>query len=102
MEDYLTNRNKGVNKNGTFVYGSVEGKFRKYFSWDANIKYHLFGYRSQDLELGGDVAFSVYIAGKPITLKSVRPTSGRRTISLTTMRGTTLLRKSLKPESLRP
>ena len=69
MEDYLTNRNKGVNKNGTFVYGSVEGKFRKYFSWDANIKYHLFGYRSQDLELGGDVAFSVYIAGKPITLK---------------------------------
>ena len=68
MEDYLR-ENKGVTRNSTYVYGAVEGRVKKYFSWGAHLKYHLFGYRSQDLDLGGNVAFSVFVRGKPITLK---------------------------------
>ncbi len=68
MEDYLR-ENKGVTRNSTYVYGSVEGRVKKYFSWNAHLKYHLFGYRSQDLDMGGNVAFSVFVRGKPITLE---------------------------------
>ena len=58
-----------MTRNSTYVYGAVEGRVKKYFSWGAHLKYHLFGYRSQDLDLGGNVAFSVFVRGKPITLK---------------------------------
>ena len=67
LDDYL-HENKGTNRNGTYVYGSVEGKFRRYFDWNAHIRYHLFGYRSQDLYLGGSVTFNVFVRGRPMTL----------------------------------
>lgn len=68
LPDYLQEY-KGENRNSTYIYGSVKGKLRRYFDWDANLLYHLFGYRSQDLSLGGNVAFNVFVRGKPLSLK---------------------------------
>ena len=70
MEDYLQNNKlKGVSRSGTYLYGAVRGTVRRYFSWDARMEYHLFGYRSQDLSAGGNAAFTFYLRGKPVTLK---------------------------------
>lgn len=109
MEDYLTNRNKGVNKNGTFVYGSRRRKIQEIFQLGRQYQVppvripqpgSRAGRRRGVLGLHSRQANHSERAASGI--RSVRPTTGRRTISLTTMRGTTLLRKSLKPESLRP
>lgn len=67
MQDYLF-KNKGHNENSTYIYGSVEGKVRKYFSWRADAQYHPFGYRSQDMNIGGDISLSIFPKGHPVTL----------------------------------
>lgn len=68
MQEYLY-KNKGHNENSTYVYGSVEGKVRKYVSWNADVQYHPFGYRSQDLSIGGDIRLSIFPKGHPVTLQ---------------------------------
>ena len=68
LQDYMGS-NEGVNRNSTYVYGSIEGNVKRYLDWNADVKFHLFGYRRQDLSVGGDVAFKVYVRGRPMTLK---------------------------------
>ncbi len=67
MSDYL-NGFQSDNKQDYYVYGSAQGKFRKYFDWQANMRYTPIGYRSGDVEAGADVALSLYIKDRPITL----------------------------------
>ena len=68
LQDYMGS-NEGANRNSTYVYGSIEGNVKRYLDWNADVKFHLFGYRRQDLSVGGDVAFKVYVRGRPMTLK---------------------------------
>lgn len=56
------------NKNSTYVYGGVEGKIGKYVAWGADVKYYLFGYKTQDLTAKGNISLSAYVKDKPITL----------------------------------
>ena len=68
LNDYLK-PSGGQNQSSTFIYGSLEGQFREYLAWDATARYHPFGYRSQDLYLGANLALSAFIKGRPVTLK---------------------------------
>ncbi|MDR0386125.1 MAG: putative porin [Prevotellaceae bacterium] len=43
-----------------YVYGNAEGMFSKYFSWDAFLKYHLLGYRINDLNFDANARLSIY------------------------------------------
>lgn len=56
------------NKNSTYIYGSLDGKISKYASWNANVKYYMFGYKSQDLTAKGNISVSAYVKNQPITL----------------------------------
>lgn len=68
LDNYLQGRGSTEKKSATFVYGSIEGRIKRYVSWNANIEYHPFGFRSQDLTLGGNLALSAFIKERPITL----------------------------------
>ncbi|MEG2755942.1 MAG: putative porin, partial [Mucinivorans sp.] len=56
------------NRNSTYIYGGVNGKVSKYLDWQANVKYYLLGYRSQDFSATGALRLSAYIKKKPLTL----------------------------------
>lgn len=53
-------RNSNINLSNTYVYGSVNGKFRKYFSWEGFGRYTLLGYNSNDMEIDIHGTFSFY------------------------------------------
>lgn len=44
----------------TYVYGGADGRFRKYFAWDATGKLNLTGYYAGDMNLQGNVKVSFY------------------------------------------
>ena len=67
MDDYLTGFRKH-NEEEFYVYGAAQGKFKKYFDWNADLRFVPLGYRSGDIEAGGDVSLSLYIKDRPITL----------------------------------
>lgn len=67
LSDYLT-KSKNVTQTSTYAYGAARGKFKKYVSWDANAKFHPFGYRSGDFSIGANASFSLFIKDKPVTL----------------------------------
>ncbi len=68
LGQYLNADLKGNRKNDAYVYGSLEGKLKKYVSWNAGINYHPFGFRSQDMRLDAQLKISAYIKSRPITL----------------------------------
>lgn len=68
LEDYVQGRGQNVKESVTFVYGSMEGKVRKYASWNAQVEYHPFGFFSQDFSVGGNIALSAFIRNHPVTL----------------------------------
>ena len=67
-EAYIRPGRKPEKKNDTYIYGAVQGKFRKYLDWNARVDYHLAGFRSQDIRLDAQVKMSAYIKSRPITL----------------------------------
>ena len=67
-EEYIHTSKKVDKESDTYLYGSVQGKFRKYMDWNARINYHLVGFRSQDIRLDAQVQMSAYIQSRPITL----------------------------------
>ncbi|MBQ4280438.1 MAG: putative porin [Rikenellaceae bacterium] len=72
-DEYLNDNTKKTNRNSYYVYGSLEGSFRRYLKWGADLRYHPMGYRSQDIDFGGNIAVSAFIRQRPITLSgSVR------------------------------
>ncbi|MBP5504526.1 MAG: putative porin [Bacteroidales bacterium] len=49
-----------VNQFNTYVYGGADGRFKKYFAWDAAAKLNLTGYYAGDMDLSGNVKVSFY------------------------------------------
>ncbi len=75
-DSYLTGYGK-VRKDTYYVYGSVEGRFRKYFTWQGHLDYNLGGYRSGDYDIGAQAALSAYIRKRPITLSGSLKMTGK-------------------------
>ena len=67
-DEYIHATGRTVRKNDTYIYGSVQGKFRKYMGWNAGINYHVVGFRSQDIRLNAQLNMSAYIQSRPVTL----------------------------------
>ncbi len=68
LEDYLSGKMSQERFVSSFVYGSAEGQFKRYLSWNANIKVHPMGYRMGDYEFGGEMALNAYLRDKSLTL----------------------------------
>ncbi|MFI3266304.1 MAG: putative porin [Rikenellaceae bacterium] len=69
MERYL-NTTKGVSKQTSYFYGSVQGKFKRYFDWKANVRYDAIGYRNGDMNLSAEASAMLYVKELPITLSA--------------------------------
>ncbi len=68
-DQYLSGNNDGDNKTSYCIYGSVEGRLKKYLRWDAKITYNPFGYKEQDMAIEGNLMLSAYSKGRPMSLK---------------------------------
>lgn len=68
MNDYLLGRRVAVNKTDYYVYGSIEGRFKRYFAWDAGLHYTPVGFRSGDFKADGQLQGSLWLKNHPITL----------------------------------
>lgn len=68
MADYAKGQYGRDKRTSWFVYGSVDGKIKKYVDWDANVKFYPSGYRGGDLSIGANVAFKAYIKGHALIL----------------------------------
>ncbi|MEG1649040.1 MAG: putative porin [Rikenellaceae bacterium] len=65
--DYIF-KSKNTTRSSVYVYANGGGQVKKYFKWNGNFKYYPIGYRSQDMNVGGNLELSVPIKGKPLTL----------------------------------
>ncbi len=68
LDDYLAGKTKGENKTSFNIYGSIDGKFKKYFDWGGKLNFTPIGYRSGDLSIEANAALSVYLKDKPVSL----------------------------------
>lgn len=68
LGDYLTSQRKAVTKTSYYVYGSIDGRIKRYVDWGGDIKFYPSGYRGGDFEIGADIALRAFIKGRPITL----------------------------------
>lgn len=66
--DYLTGRRKPVARESFYVYGAVDGKFRKYFDWKGQLRYVPLGYRQNDLDAEAQATLSIYFGEHPVSL----------------------------------
>lgn len=66
-DDYIFDH-QNDNKNSVYVYANGGGQVKQYFKWSGNFKYYPLGYRSQDMNVGGNIELSVPINKKPLTL----------------------------------
>ena len=57
-----------VKKESFYVYGAIEGKFRKYFDWNGSLRYVPLGYRQHDLDAAAAATLSVYFGDHPVSL----------------------------------
>ncbi len=67
-QDYIS-PNVIDNKNSVYVYGALDGTYYQYLNWNAFTKYYPVGYRSQDLEFGGDINVNLGKITQPTKLK---------------------------------
>lgn len=56
-------------KNSTYVYGSLDGSLKEYLKWGAGLQYFFAGYRSQDLQLDGNLRLAGSILNTPLSLE---------------------------------
>ncbi|MCC8089788.1 MAG: putative porin [Rikenellaceae bacterium] len=67
LKNYLRG-NKNTKRNDTYVYGSLTGRIKQYIDWRADVTYHPFGDKSQDLNLNAELKMSVFIKNRPLSL----------------------------------
>ncbi len=67
-DDYLTGNMRAQSRNSFYVYGAVDGKFRKYFDWRGKLRYVPFGYRQNDLEAEASARLTLYLREHPVSL----------------------------------
>ncbi|MFI3330856.1 MAG: putative porin [Rikenellaceae bacterium] len=70
IDQYQTGNTDGVNEMSYYVYGSIEGKIKKFLSWDANLQYHPAGYKSQDYSFGANLRLNPRILRHTFSLKA--------------------------------
>lgn len=68
MSSYLTGALEREVKSSWYLYGSVDGKFRRYLNWQGDIKVYPSGYRAGDISIGGDVDITAYMRDKPMII----------------------------------
>lgn len=69
LDSYLNGKYEKVGKSSYFVYGSVEGKIKKYVDWGADAKFYPSGYRGGDVSFGANLALTGYIRKRPLILE---------------------------------
>lgn len=74
--DYLNGNLRPVAKESYYVYGSVEGKIKKYFDWGGQLRYVPLGYRQNDFNAEANARLNLYFSDQPVSL------SGRFSYSL--------------------
>lgn len=57
---YYITGNKRTTQNNLYAYAGANGRFKKYFEWDAYGDYYFAGYKMFDFDLNGRVKFSFY------------------------------------------
>lgn len=67
-DDYLTASRKPADGTDIYAYGAIDGKFRSYFGWGADLCFHPVGDSNGDLEIGARASISAFIKGRPVTL----------------------------------
>lgn len=94
---------KPVKKESFYVYGAVDGKFKKYFQWNGKLRYVPLGYRQHDLDAEANATLSVYFKEHPVSLTGrfsyslhELPTGARR-FPLTISYGTTPFGRRMRP-----
>lgn len=69
LDSYLSGKYDKVEKSSYFVYGSIEGKIKKYVDWGADAKFYPSGYRGGDISVGANLALTGYIRQRPLVLE---------------------------------
>ena len=69
LDSYLNGKYDKVDKSSYFVYGSVEGKIKKYVDWGADAKFYPSGYRGGDVSFGANLTLTGYIRKRPLILE---------------------------------
>ena len=68
FDEYVTGKRRTVSKTSYYVYGSIDGKIKRYVDWGGDFKLYPSGYRGGDFEIGADIALRAFIRNRPITL----------------------------------
>lgn len=66
---FLTGRLEKVRRNSYFVYGSIDGKIRKYVTWGADAKFYPSPYRQGDLSIGAELRLTGNVRRRPLILE---------------------------------
>lgn len=67
-DDYLTGDFRPDKKSSFYVYGAIDGSFRKYFSWNGQVRYVPLGYRRNGFEAEANATLSIYLKDRPVSL----------------------------------
>ena len=67
-QDYITASRKGEGRTDVYIYGAIDGKFRRYLDWGADLRFDPMGDRRGDIAIGANASMSAFIKGRPITL----------------------------------
>lgn len=67
-EAFVHNGYKNTKKTSFYVYGSIDGKIRRYVDWGADFKLYPSGYRGGDLAIGARLSLMAKIKGHPLIL----------------------------------
>ena len=76
MGNYLTGKAAPEKRTSYFVYGSIDGKIKRYVDWGADLKSYPSGYRGGDFEAAAHISLSAYINDRPLILSGALSTSG--------------------------
>ncbi|MFI3322529.1 MAG: putative porin [Rikenellaceae bacterium] len=68
-DDYIYG-NQSTSKSSVYIFANAEGKLKKYLSWDGSFKYVPIGYRSQDMELKGNMDAHAYLSSRLVNLSA--------------------------------
>ena len=68
LESYASGKLQKTRKTSWYVYGSVNGKIKRYVDWQADAKYYPSGYRGSDLSIGGEITLRAFIREHPLIL----------------------------------
>ncbi len=77
MSDYLGGVGDGVDKQSYYIYGSLDGQLRRWADWKADARYNPTGYRSGDMEAGGQLTLRAWSKNRPLSLSGAVRTTTR-------------------------